>query len=152
MIKILTWITFYACTVVAAATAFWFAGSLSANGWVQPDIAPPAWLFGPVWTTLYIMIATSAYRIAQSKRQAFKPIALAVWSLQMGLNTLWTPVFFGAFDLWGAFYIILALWCAIAAFTALAWRIDRIAAALFVPYWAWVSFATILNYAYITVN
>jgi benzodiazapine receptor len=77
---------------------------------------------------------------------------LAVWSLQMGLNTLWTPVFFGAFDLWGAFYIILALWCAIAAFTALAWRIDRIAAALFVPYWAWVSFATVLNYAYITVN
>ena len=98
------------------------------------------------------MIATSAYRISQAKRNEFKVLALALWSLQMCLNTLWTPVFFGAFDLWGAFYIIIGLWITIGAYTVISWRIDRWAAWLFVPYWAWVSFASALNYAYITVN
>jgi benzodiazapine receptor len=152
MIKILTWVLFYACTVTAAATAFWFVGDLNANGWVSPSFAPPSWLFGPVWTLLYLMIATSAYRISQSKRHEFKTLALALWAFQMTLNTLWTPVFFGAYDLWGAFYIILVLWAAIGAFTVLSWRIDRGAAYLFMPYWAWVTFAGVLNFGYITIN
>ncbi len=152
VMKILTWLVFYACTVVAAGTAFWFVGDLNANNWVEPVIAPPAWVFGPVWTTLYIMIAISAYRTSQAKRNEFKALALALWSLQMCLNTLWTPVFFGAFDLWGAFYIIIGLWITIGAYTVISWRIDRWSAWLFVPYWAWVSFATVLNYAYISVN
>jgi benzodiazapine receptor len=152
MIKILTWVLFYACTVTAAATAYWFVGDLNANGWVSPAIALPSWVFGPVWTLLYLFMATSAYRISQSKRHELKTLALALWAFQMTLNTLWTPVFFGAFDLSGAFYIIVVLWAAIVAFTLVSWRLDRVASYLFMPYLAWTTYAGILNFAYITIN
>ncbi|MGY8790333.1 MAG: TspO/MBR family protein, partial [Pseudomonadales bacterium] len=98
-IRIITWLLFYACTLVAAAGAFWFVGD-----------------FGPVWTILYLMIATSGYRIFHAKYSAIKGIALGLWALQMCLNTLWTPVFFGAFDLQGALIVIFALWLTIGAF------------------------------------
>ena len=70
----------------------------------------------------------------------------------MCLNTLLTPVFFGAFDLTGAFTIIVILWSSITAFIVVSFRIDKISGYLFMPYLAWVSFATMLNYAYIQVN
>jgi tryptophan-rich sensory protein len=95
---------------VAASGAVWFAGDLNANGWVMPNIAPPAWLFPPVWTILYVFIATSAYRIIVSEPHYLKGITYALWTLQLCLNTLWTPVFFGAYDLAGAMIIITFLW------------------------------------------
>ena len=150
--KIITWIIFYASTVVAAGTAYWFLGDLNANNWTPPWFAPPSWLFGPVWTTLYILIATSGYRIATAPQHGQSANALALWALQMCLNTLWTPVFFGAFDLIGAMAVILALWATIGAYVLVSYRIDRWASFLFLPYWAWVSFASILNYGYILAN
>ncbi len=152
LLRISTWLAFYGCTVAAALTAVWFAGDLNANNWVEPPIAPPAWVFGPVWTTLYLLIATSAYRISQNTGHHLVPVALSLWALQISLNTLWTPVFFGAFDLLGAFYIILVLLAAIVAYTITAFKIDRVAGYLFLPYLAWVSFATILNYSYYLYN
>ena len=70
----------------------------------------------------------------------------------MCLNTLWTPVFFGAFDLKGAFAIIVMLWLTITAYIVVTFRIDKASSYLFIPYWAWVSFATVLNFAYILAN
>ena len=151
-IRIITWLLFYACTLVAAAGAFWFVGDLNANSWIAPSIAPPAWIFGPVWTILYLMIATSGYRIFHAKYSTIKGIALGLWALQMCLNTLWTPVFFGAFDLQGALIVIFALWLTIGAFCGVGLLIDRKASYLFFPYWAWVTFATILNYRYMVLN
>ena len=107
--RIIVWVLFYASTLVAAGGAIWFVGDLNANKWIVPTIAPPAWLFGPVWTILYLLIATSGYRISSLKSSNLKNIALGLWALQMCLNTLWTPVFFGAFDLQGALGIIVIL-------------------------------------------
>lgn len=151
-IRIITWCLFYGCTVVAAAGALWFIGDLTANSWIVPNIAPPAWIFGPVWTILYLMIATSGYRVIQTKNSALKGIALGLWGLQMCLNTLWTPVFFGAFDLQGALIIIIALWLTIGGYCGVSFFIDRMASYLFFPYWAWVTFAAILNYSYLALN
>jgi tryptophan-rich sensory protein len=124
----------------------------NANKWIVPSIAPPPWLFGPVWALLYVLIATSGYRISYLKSSDLKSIALGLWALQMCLNTLWTPVFFGAFDLQGALGIILALWLTITAYVIVSFKIDRASSYLFAPYWAWVTFATVLNFAYILVN
>ena len=151
-VRIITWCLFYACTLVAAAGAFWFVGGLNANSWVAPSIAPPAWVFGPVWTLLYLMIATSGYRIIRAERSDLKGVAFGLWGLQMCLNTLWTPVFFGAFHLQGSLIVIIALWLTIGAYCGVSLFIDRKASYLFLPYCAWVTFATILNYSYMVLN
>ena len=150
--RIIVWVLFYACTLVAAGGAIWFVGDLNANKWIVPTIAPPAWLFGPVWTILYLLIATSGYRISSLKSSNLKNIALGLWALQMCLNTLWTPVFFGAFDLQGALGIIVILWLTIVSYIVVSFKIDRASSYLFMPYWLWVSFATALNFSYILVN
>lgn len=150
--RIIVWVLFYASTLVAAGGAIWFVGDLNANKWIVPTIAPPAWLFGPVWTILYLLIATSGYRISSLKSSNLKNIALGLWALQMCLNTLWTPVFFGAFDLQGALGIIVILWLTIVSYIVVSFKIDRASSYLFMPYWIWVSFATALNFSYILVN
>ena len=150
--RLIVWVLFYACTLVAAGGAIWFVGDLNANKWIVPTIAPPAWLFGPVWTILYLLIATSGYRISSLKSSNLKNIALGLWALQMCLNTLWTPVFFGAFDLQGALGIIVILWLTIVSYIVVSFKIDRASSYLFMPYWVWVSFATALNFSYILVN
>ena len=150
--RIIVWVLFYASTLVAAGGAIWFVGDLNANEWIVPTIAPPAWLFGPVWTILYLLIATSGYRISSLKSSNLKNIALGLWALQMCLNTLWTPVFFGAFDLQGALGIIVILWLTIVSYIVVSFKIDRASSYLFMPYWVWVSFATALNFSYILVN
>ena len=150
--RIIIWVLFYACTLVAAAGALWFVGDLNANKWIVPSIAPSAWIFGPVWTLLYLLIATSGYRISYLKSSELKSISLGLWALQMCLNTLWTPVFFGAFDLQGALGVILALLFTIGAYVLVTFKIDRTSSYLFVPYLVWVTFATLLNFAYILVN
>ena len=150
--RIVTFILCLACTVVAGMSGFWFVGDLNANGWTAPGFAPPAWLFGPVWTVLYLFVATSGYFLVFAKPHELKPVAIGLWALQMCLNTLWTPVFFGAYDLRGALYVILALWATIGAFILVSFGVERKASLLFVPYWAWVSFATVLNYGYILAN
>ena len=150
--RIIVWVLFYASTLVAAGGAIWFAGDLNANKWIVPTIAPPAWLFGPVWTILYLLIATSGYRISSLKSSNLKNIALGLWALQMCLNTIWTPVFFGAFDLQGALGIIVVLWFTIGVYVLISFKIDRASSYMFVPYWAWVTFATALNLSYILLN
>lgn len=150
--RIIVWVLFYASTLVAAGGAIWFVGDLNANKWIVPTIAPPAWLFGPVWTILYLLIATSGYRISSLKSSNLKNIVLGLWALQMCLNTLWTPVFFGAFDLQGALGIIVILWLTIVSYIVVSFKIDRASSYLFMPYWVWVSFATALNFSYILVN
>ena len=150
--RIIVWVLFYASTLVAAGGAIWFAGDLNANKWIVTTIAPPAWLFGPVWTILYLLIATSGYRISSLKSSNLKNIALGLWALQMCLNTLWTPVFFGAFDLQGALGIIVILWLTILSYIVVSFKIDRASSYLFMPYWVWVSFATALNFSYILLN
>ena len=115
----------------------------------KPAFNPPNWLFGPVWTILYILIAVAGWRIW---RAAPKSPAMKLWFAQMALNWLWSPAFFGAEMPWLALAIIFALLGVIIAFIVRAWRHDRPAAWLFVPYAAWVAFATALNGSIAVMN
>ena len=156
--KITTWIIFYLCVTVASSAGFVFPLG-DANPWyatlTEPSFAPPNWVFGPVWTTLYLLIATSAYRIVMTTEHSFNkllPLAVALWSLQLALNVIWTPIFSGAQNLEVAFYYIIALWASILAYILVSWRVERWAAIMMIPYLCWVSFASVLNYNYWQLN
>ena len=153
--KYLTLLLFYLCTVVASSASFVFplgSGSEWYMGLIHPWFSPPNWLFGPVWTTLYILIAVSAWRLMYAFRSEWKGLAISLWSLQMGLNTIWTPIFSGAQNLEVAFYYIIALWVSIIGYIIVSWRVDRWASIMFMPYLGWVSFASLLNYNYWQLN
>lgn len=122
-------------------------GALTAPGaWYaelnKPIFNPPNWLFAPVWTTLYLFIAMAGWR--QFEQRAGKSL-LSLWWVQLFLNFLWSPVFFALQMPWLALVVIAALAGAIVVFICRAWNRDRLSAVLFIPYLAWVSFATLLN-------
>ena len=110
----------------------------------KPVFNPPNWLFGPVWTAIYILIAVAGWRIYC---RAPKSQAMTMWFAQLALNWAWSPVFFGLEAIWPAFIVIVALWISIVAFIIRAKEIDGVATILFMPYLAWVSFALVLNLA-----
>lgn len=115
----------------------------------KPPFNPPNWLFAPAWTILYVLIGIAG---ARTWSRAPKSAAMAAWWVQLGLNFLWSPVFFTLHVIGAAFLVILALLAAIILFIVLAWRIDRVAAMLFLPYLAWVAFASLLNGAILWLN
>ena len=108
----------------------------------KPWFNPPNWLFGPVWTLLYVLIAVAGWRMWQRDRSGSM---MRIWWLQLALNFLWSPVFFGAEQPGLALVVILALLATILAFTVLAWNRDRASARMFMPYVGWVGFASLLN-------
>ncbi len=118
----------------------------------QPSWAPPAWLFGPAWTVLYILIAIAGWLVWRPRGFAGAPFALSLFIVQMVFNALWTWLFFvwhlGAWS----FAEILFLWVLIASTIAVFWTHSRSAALLLVPYLMWVTFASALNYAMWTLN
>ena len=151
--KLFTFMAFYAATFVAASSAaVWDVGGTWYQSLTQPSFTPPSWVFGPVWTILYLMIAIVAYRIAYATENSWKMPALALWAMQIALNTLWTPVFFGAKNLGGALIYIGLLWGTICLLIWVTRRVDRVSALLLLPYLAWVSFASILNFAFWSLN
>ncbi|MGS2616964.1 TspO/MBR family protein [Micromonospora sp. LZ34] len=118
-------------------------------GLEQPAWAPPAWLFGPVWSLLYALIALAGWLVW--RRVGFGA-ALVAWTVQLVLNAIWTPLFFGAGRYGLAFAEIVLLWLAIGVTVVLFHRVRRPAAALLLPYWAWVTFAAALNLAIWRLN
>lgn len=114
-----------------------------------PPFAPPSWLFGPVWTVLYVMVAVAGWR---AWRSGAGSIALALWGVQLALNLAWTPLFFAADRYGWALVDIVALLVAVAATIAAFRRTSAAAAWLMVPYAAWVAFATALNLAIVVLN
>lgn len=115
----------------------------------KPWFNPPDWLFGPVWTLLYVLIAIAGWRCWAVDRHGR---AMAIWFAQLALNFLWSPIFFGAKLPSAALVVILLLLVAIAAFIAVVWQKDRSAGLLFVPYALWVAFATLLNLSIVWLN
>ena len=115
----------------------------------KPAFTPPGWIFGPLWTVLYVMIAVAGWHIWR-RDPGGRPMKL--WWAQMALNFLWSPVYFGAHRIGLALVFILLLLVAILAFIVLSWRQDRAAAWLFVPYAAWVAFASALNASILALN
>ena len=108
----------------------------------KPAFNPPNWIFGPVWTTLYVMIAVAGWRIWMIDA---KSAAMKIWFGQMVFNWAWSPIWFIGQMLWPAFAVIMVILALIIAFIVTARKLDTPAAWLFVPYLAWVSFASLLN-------
>jgi benzodiazapine receptor len=132
-------------TAIGALTGpdAWFA-SLA-----KPSFNPPSWLFAPVWTVLYILIGIAGWLVWTRARAS---AAMKLWWAQLALNFLWSPVFFGFHRIGLALVVIGILLLVIWSFVALTARQLPAAAALFVPYGLWVSFATALNAAFWLLN
>ena len=153
--KIATFLVFYFATFVAASSALvWQVGGDTAwfANLITPSFAPPNWVFGPVWTLLYILMAVSAARLAYVREHPHQPLVMGLWALQISLNTIWTPVFFGSYQLGTAFIYIVLLLAALAVLIIAAWRVDKTSSILLTPYFAWVGFASVLNYSYWQLN
>ena len=133
---------------------FAIGGAIGANtvpgewyaGLAKPWFTPPNWLFGPVWATLYVLIGWVGARKWLYGGQT------GLWWAQMVLNFAWSPVFFGLHLPTTALVVIIAMWLVIAGFILREWRNDRLSALLFLPYLAWVSLASALNAAIVTLN
>jgi translocator protein len=137
--------------VLAAAL---FGGMFTPGEWYasleKPSWNPPSWVFGPVWTILYVMIAIAGWLAWRNRDRSKLPITL--WGGQLLLNALWSWLFFGREQPGLAFVDIVILWLLIATFIVSAWRISRAASLLFVPYALWVGFAAALNFAIWRLN
>lgn len=126
-------------TITATTVGTWYA-TLH-----KPPFNPPDWVFAPVWTTLYVLMAIAGWRVWRRARLEVTRKALTVFVVQLALNLAWSFIFFGLQQISLALVEIVILLLAIVANTILFWRIDRWAGALFVPYVLWVAFATVLN-------
>ena len=118
----------------------------------KPRFNPPPWVFGPVWSTLYGLMSVSAYRIWRQPPSAQRTRALVIWTTQLGLNGLWSPLFFGQHRPRAALVDLIGLTAAIAAYIRAASKVDRVAAAMMAPYLAWVGFAGVLNASIVRRN
>ena len=133
-------------TSVFVSTDDWYAGR------AKPVWNPPGWIFGPVWTVLYALMAVAAWRVWRHGGWARQKKALGLFLLQWALNALWTPLFFGLHRPGWALAEILVLLAAILATLRAFWRVDRPAGLLLLPYAAWVVFALVLNWTIWRIN
>jgi translocator protein len=120
---------------------------------IKPSFNPPAWLFAPVWTVLYLLMGVSAYLIYEKgiKNRDVR-VALYIFAVQLVLNVLWTAAFFGLRSITLGLVAIILLWCAIAVATIAFYRIRRSAGWIMLPYILWVTIAMVLNYYLLILN
>lgn len=133
-------------TAVFVSPGGWYAGLQ------KPSWTPPAWVFGPVWSALYAMMAVAAWLVWRRGGWAGQWRPLAWFLLQWLLNVLWTPLFFGLHRPGLALVEITLLWAALATTLLAFWRVKTAAGVLLVPYLAWVSLATALNFTIWRLN
>lgn len=115
---------------------------------VKPFFSPPNYLFGPVWTTLYALMGVSIFRILEVKKRDSKVReAINLFWIQLFLNGIWTPIFFGSKRLFLALTVIVFMWVYIVKTIKAFGKIDKLSSYLLYPYIAWVSFATLLNFS-----
>lgn len=114
----------------------------------KPFFSPPNWVFGPVWSVLYLLMGISLFLVWSKKgKSSKKREALIYFGTQLFFNFIWSPIFFGAKNLAFAFIIIVLMWLFIIKTIVSFAKIDKTASYLLYPYIAWVSFASILNFA-----
>lgn len=140
---------FLALVAVVAVMAAKYTPGAWYGGLAKPWWTPPNWLFGPVWSVLYVMIAVAGWLTWHAQEAT---LARLIWTLQLVLNGIWSPIMFGRHDIGLALVVIVAMLISIMSFVAVTWRRQRSAALLFVPYLAWVGFATALNFAVWRLN
>lgn len=140
-----------ACFAAAA-----FGGLFMPGEWYvslkKPAWNPPGWIFGPVWTALYIMMAIAAWLVWRRGGFKVRRAALSLFLLQLLFNALWSPLFFGLHNPGLAFVDIVLLWLALLATIIQFWKVSVLAGSLLVPYLAWVTFASALNWTLWRLN
>jgi tryptophan-rich sensory protein len=139
------------CFAAATMGGFFPPGEWYAS-LTKPSWNPPGWVFGPVWTALYAMMAVAAWLVWKRGGWAAQRRPLALFLGQLALNAAWTPLFFGLHRPGLAFAEIVLLWLAIAATLVTFGPVSRVAAWLLAPYLAWVSFAAGLNFTLWRLN
>lgn len=142
-------VIFFAACCAAATTGAMFEPGDWYQGLRKPRWTPPKWLFPVAWTILYIAMSVAAARVAGRDGAA---IGLAFWALQIALNTLWTPIFFGLRNMRAGMVVIVGLWIAVAATMVSFWQVDTVAGVLIAPYLLWVTVASALNWSVWRLN
>ncbi len=112
------------------------------RGLEKPWFTPPDWVFPVTWTALYLCMSVAGARAAMSEGNA---VAMALWSLQIAFNGLWTPIFFGLKNIRFGMAVVSFLWLAVLASMLALWQVDWLAGLLFAPYLLWVTIAAALN-------
>jgi tryptophan-rich sensory protein len=142
------------CLSISAIGGWVTAGSVGT--WYRtlekPAFNPPDWLFAPVWTLLYLMIALAGWRVWRRAGLAGNRAGMAAYAAQLALNLAWSFLFFGGRLIGVALAEILLLFVVICVNAVLFWRADRLAGWLLAPYAAWVAFASVLNFALWRLN
>ena len=152
------WITLmfwlFICFTVAGTSAWWTGSEVRCwySTLARPSFAPPNWVFGPVWTLLYALMAIAAWKAGLAASSPWKSVAITLFVSQLALNFTWSLVFFRWHQIGWALVDVIFLWTAILLTTLAFARVSMIASWLMTPYLAWVGFASILNEEYLRLN
>ncbi|MEB0076044.1 TspO/MBR family protein [Pseudomonas sp. CCI3.2] len=145
----MTFFIFLLACCAAAATGIIFKPGAWYEALQKPSFTPPNWAFPVAWTTLYLLLAWAGYRLTLLPGSE---TVLALWAAQIALNTLWTPVFFGANNIVAAMVILALLWIVVAAMVVMALQLDIVTGLILFPYLAWLSVAAALNFSILRHN
>ncbi|EJN22776.1 tryptophan-rich sensory protein [Pseudomonas sp. GM78] len=145
----MTFYIFLLACAAAASTGIFFKPGQWYESLAKPGFTPPNWLFPVAWTTIYLLLAWAGYRLTQIPGSQ---VVLALWAAQIALNTLWTPVFFGAQRILASMLILTLLWLVVAVMVVMALRLDVITGLILFPYLAWLCLAGALNFSILSKN
>lgn len=145
----MTFLVFLLACGAAASTGLIFKPGPWYESLIKPGFTPPNWVFPVAWSTIYLLLAWAGYRLTLIP--ASQPV-LALWAAQIALNTLWTPVFFGAQRIHAAMVILAVLWLVVAAMVVMALRLDLITGLILFPYLVWLCVAAALNFSILVNN
>ncbi|WP_024680521.1 tryptophan-rich sensory protein TspO [Pseudomonas syringae] len=145
----MTFFIFLLACSAAAATGIIFKPGAWYESLQKPAFTPPNWVFPVAWTTIYLLLAWAGYRLTLLPGSQ---TVLALWAAQIALNTLWTPVFFGANRIAAAMVILALLWIVVATMIVMALQLDIITGLILFPYLVWLSVAAALNFSILRHN
>lgn len=145
----MTFFIFLIACGAAASTGILFKPGQWYNELKKPGFTPPNWLFPVAWTIIYLLLAWVGYRLTLMPGSQ---LLLALWAAQIALNTLWTPVFFGAHHIFAGLVILVLLWLVVAFMVVMALRFDLVTGLILFPYLAWLSVAAALNFSILRNN
>ncbi|CRL47170.1 MULTISPECIES: TspO/MBR family protein [Pseudomonas] len=145
----MTFLVFLLACGAAASTGFFFKPGQWYESLVKPGFTPPNWVFPVAWSTIYLLLAWAGYRLTLIPGSQE---VLALWAAQIALNTLWTPVFFGAHRVFASMVILMLLWLVVAVMVVMALQLDVITGLILLPYLGWLCVAAALNFSILRNN
>ncbi|KJZ34968.1 tryptophan-rich sensory protein [Pseudomonas sp. B21-040] len=145
----MTFLVFLLACGAAASTGFFFKPGQWYESLVKPAFTPPNWVFPVAWSTIYLLLAWAGYRLTLIPGSQE---VLALWAAQIALNTLWTPVFFGAQRMFTGMLILTLLWLVVAVMVVMALQLDVITGLILLPYLGWLCVAAALNFSILRNN